>query len=534
MWCIVSKQEVKATGFLYSSLIPKGGILSLLLVFWGLSTVVSSRHPGPEERSRVATYESVLFADVFDVIHYDVQLEPDIAGKTVKGKVLIRISIPGLQISKSKEKLAVKTGSNHSVEFDCGDLSIDSVREGGKPLKFALKDKRLRIMLPPSAKRSATREIEIEYHGAPRRGLRFFPERDQFYTVFSTSQWMPCVDAPADRATLRVRLILPPGLTAVANGRLITDRFAPGRDTYERDRRQASAAAETTVSHNNKQVYEWRQDTPKPTYVFGFAAGRFRTLSERACRTATPRTGPAKLRCVEFRYLFSTDGARASNVLRFSDVQVRRIFRDTKDMLEFFEERAGVAYADTTYTQVLAAGGVEQEMSSFTALSETYGREVLQNERSVWLGAHELAHQWWGNMVTCRNWNHFWLNEGVATFMAAAYLEHRFGRAEYLREIETYRVNYQKVRDAGKDKALVFPDWLNPSAEDRTLVYDKGAYVLHLLREELGEKAFWAGIRSYTVKYWGKSVVTSDFQKAMEQASGRKLARFFARWIYLS
>jgi aminopeptidase N len=118
--------------------------------------------------------------------------------------------------------------------------------------------------------------------------------------------------------------------------------------------------------------------------------------------------------------------------------------------------------------------------------------------------------------------------------MAAAYKEHRFGREEYLREIEANRASYQKVRDAGKDRSLVFPNWLNPSADDRTLVYDKGAYVIHLLREELGERDFWAGIRQYTRMYFGKSVMTPDFQKAMEAASGKNLTDFFSKWVYLT
>jgi aminopeptidase N len=203
-------------------------------------------------------------------------------------------------------------------------------------------------------------------------------------------------------------------------------------------------------------------------------------------------------------------------------------------MINFYEGCAGVKYPGKTYTQVLAAGGVEQELSGFTLLKESYGREVLANERDLWLGAHELAHQWWGNMVTCRDWTHFWLNEGMATFMAAAYKEHRFGRQEYLRDIEESRADYQKVRDAGKDRSLVFPDWSHPTAEDRTLVYQKGAYVLHLLRQELGERAFWAGIRQYTRAYFGKPVTTADFQTAMEQASGKDLKDFFSRWVYLT
>jgi len=134
-------------------------------------------------------------------------------------------------------------------------------------------------------------------------------------------------------------------------------------------------------------------------------------------------------------------------------------------------------------------------------------------------------------MVTCRDWNHFWLNEGVATFMAAAFLEHRFGRAVYLREIETYKTNYEKVRAAGKDKSLIFPDWLHPTSEDRTLVYDKGAYVLHMLREEMGERAFWRGFQIFTRRHFGKSVVTSDFITAMEEANGKSLHELFAKWV---
>ena len=136
-------------------------------------------------------------------------------------------------------------------------------------------------------------------------------------------------------------------------------------------------------------------------------------------------------------------------------------------------------------------------------------------------------------MVTNRDWTHFWLNEGFANFMTAAYFEHRFGRAAYLSEIKRYRESYEKLRDAGFDKSLVFPDWNKPKREDRRLVYDKGAYVLYLLREELGDKLFWKGLKEYTRKYWGKSVETKDFQNSMEKASGKDLSKFFDKWVYL-
>ena len=110
--------------------------------------------------------------------------------------------------------------------------------------------------------------------------------------------------------------------------------------------------------------------------------------------------------------------------------------------------------------------------------------------------------------------------------------EQRCGRAEYLRHIDAAHAKYEALRAAGHDKPLVFASWTNPSAEDRSIVYDKGAYVIHLLREELGEDAFWAGIRLYTTRHWEQSITTPDFERAMAEAAGRGLTEFFARWVY--
>ncbi|HVF67489.1 MAG TPA: M1 family metallopeptidase [Pyrinomonadaceae bacterium] len=414
----------------------------------------------------------------FDVLHYDARVEPDVVNKTVKGRVLI--------------KLVARAGGLGALEFDCGELVIDAVRVGAKAERFERLERVVRVFLSRPARAGETREVEFEYHGSPRRGIRFYPEREMVYTVFTTSQWMVCVDAPDDRATLRMTLVLPAKLANVANGREAARRALP----------------------DGRVAHEWRLDAPVPTYTFGFAAGRFREVTE-----ATGRRGRVRL-----RYL-------AEN---HTDAELRRVFRDTADMIAFYEERSGVPYAGAAYTQVLAPGGIDQEMSGFTVMNDGYGSGVLADERDVWLGAHELSHQWWGIGVTARDWTHFWLNEGVATFIATAYKERRFGREEYTREIEKYRASYEKVRDAGHDKSLVFADWVRPTREDRTLVYDKGAYVLHLLREELGERAFWAGLRQYTRKFTGKSVTTSDFQTEMERAGGRSLSGFFAKWVYMT
>jgi aminopeptidase N len=412
----------------------------------------------------------------FDVTGYDARIEPDMTNKSVKGKVSVRFNSLKNNLSE--------------IHLNAGVLEIDAAREGKTALKFEKRESLLIVSLARPARVGEKREIEIEYHGTPRFGIRFFPEQRQVHTLFSTSQWMPCVDAPGDRATFRLNLILPKDLQAVGNGRFVRQVDLP----------------------DNKISSEWEQKNASPTYIFGFAAGNFREVTQ-------------SHKNVKLRYLASP---------QFSEKEMRQIFKDTADMLDFFESRAGVKYTDDVYTQVLATGRVEQEMSSFTAMNEDYGRGVLKNEKDIWLGAHEFAHQWWGNMVTNRDWTHFWLNEGIATFMTAAYKEHRFGRAEYLAEIEKSRMRYEKVRDAGKDKSLVFPDWNRPSSEDRVLVYQKGAYVTHLLREEMGDAAFWKGLKDYTRKYWGKSVTTVDFQKSMEKSSGKDLSAFFNKWIYLT
>src|SRR5262249_46459587 len=162
----------------------------------------------------------------------------------------------------------------------------DSVQENNKPLQFSVNEHKLRVSLP-----NGKREIEVKYHGAPKRGIRFFPDRQQVYTVFSTSQWMVCVDDPSDKATLTFQLILPDALTPIANGELVSQRNLP----------------------NKKRLTEWRQRTPIPSYIIGFAAGPFHVVKQQQ-------------RNVDLQY-FATN---------YSDAEVQRIFRATPDMLEFF------------------------------------------------------------------------------------------------------------------------------------------------------------------------------------------------------
>jgi aminopeptidase N len=410
----------------------------------------------------------------FDAYDYVAAIRPDLEAKSVSGSVDIHVRFLSDGVT--------------TIDLDRGELTIDDVRQDGKRVEFELTPRRLRVHLARPAARHSSEIVAITFHGQPRGGMQFVPERRQVYTIFSTSQWLVCVDAPDDRATLDLQVTLPAGLSAVGSGTLVSER--PGE--------------EGTV------VHRWRVTRPVASYLFGFAAGRFTEVAAKHGKTVLRYLGDERSRD-----------------------ELRLIFGATPDMLDFFTARAGVAYPDNAYTQVLVARTAGQEASGFSVLSEAYGRAVMSDQTVVSLMAHELAHQWWGNLVTCRDWTHFWLNEGFATFMAAAYDERRFGPEAYRRDIERARARYEELRRGGGDRSLVFPDWDRPTTSDRTIVYQKGAYVLHQLREHMGDSSFWKGIRRYTTAYAGRSVTTEDFKRSMEESSGLNLGPFFDKWVYL-
>jgi aminopeptidase N len=432
------------------------------------------------------------------VDNYRAHIEPDIAAKQLKGRVTVRFSLS----IKSAEPSATNPSTKNTNELvlDAQNLQIETVallrqslRDGAsrriEPVSFKVRDKSLLIELPADLAVNTPHEVEIVYRASHGDGADFMPEHQQVFTAFSTSQWMPCVDAPSARATFELTLVVPALLKALGSGRQIEER------------QRADGKKEIT----------WRLDEAMPSYLYGFGMGPFREVFDRVEGKTT------------LRYLAP---------MLFGESQIKKIFVETRAMLAFYKEKSGIDYPFQTYTQLLVKGGAAQEMTTYAAMGERYGERVLTDERRIWLGAHELAHQWWGNAVTNRDWREMWLNEGVATFMNVAFLERRFGREEYLKQIEISRQKYEKIRDAGKDKSLIFPSWDAPTAEDRSLVYDKASYVVHLLREKLGEEKFWTGIRSYTKTHWGQSVVTADFKRAMEAASGENLNAFFEEWIY--
>ena len=217
----------------------------------------------------------------------------------------------------------------------------------------------------------------------------------------------------------------------------------------------------------------WEETQPYSPYLYGFAAGR---LSQ-----VTLHAGPTEL------LLFGA-GVTAA------DLEAR--FRPTDNMFRFFEQKATIALPRPTYAQVLVPGSEAQEKTSFSLIGREELDPILVDETEDWVIAHELAHQWWGNLITCKDWTHFWLNEGITSFMVAAYKEPRWGAAAYARELSLLRVRHQRAIDASFDVKLAFAGDYPSLTIRRAITYSKAALFLDLLRRQLGDPAFWFRPRS--------------------------------------
>ena len=401
-----------------------------------------------------------------DVLNYNLSIEPDIQNESVEGSVIITFQIDA---------------DENTIELNAGNLHIDQVT--GKYVEgYKRKDDMLTINL--SAKWQTTYKITISYHGEPKRGLLFNPELNQAHTVYFTNQWMVCNDKPSDKATFNLNIIVPRGKQCIASGELI------GID-----------------QEDDKNIFHWSQTYESPFYTYGFVIGDFNQVIDKTDN-------------VILNYYSA----------QLSADKLKKVFVETGNILQFFEQKSGVKYIQNSYSQILI-GNHYQEMSGLCVLSESYASSVLKDSSEIHLTSHELAHQWWGNMITCKTFSHFWLNEAFAVYMASAYSEYKFGKEKYLADIAIYKSIYDKLVEKEKDRPLIFTNW-ESSKDNRNVVYYKGAYVLHLLRQKLGDKAFWEGIKSYSQKYFGKSVETINFKQSMEESTNINLDNFFNTWIY--
>ena len=329
----------------------------------------------------------------------------------------------------------------------------------------------------------------IEYTAAQERGIEWFADKAGFDTAFYCEAWMVCDNSPGRRATLTLEIVLPvaSGLSAAGPGEL-------KKQWQEKD----------------GEHFLFEQTAPMQTYLFSF--------------------GVAKMnRIVDGRFILYAKDVGTDSVAQ-KDLN-KAFFAKSTDAYVFLRGKAGVERADAYYAQAFVPGGIEQEAAGIALMPEEY-LPKLETQDDVILMTHEMAHQWWGALVGIRSWSDFWLNEGMADFMADAYLEQHVGRAAYDAQMADVKRAMEKLREQGRDRPLHWENWKDAHDALGSLPYVKGALFLDRLRTELGDEKFWRGIALYTSRNAGKLVDANDFERAMEEASGRDLKAMFAEAVY--
>jgi aminopeptidase N len=388
------------------------------------------------------------------------------------------------------------------VTLDAAELAIEQVTMAGKksPLAYWSEGDKLRIRLDRDYAYGQQFGVTVRYSAHPRTGLVFVHPTEgdtdlptQAWTQGQTEYhhyWFPCHDFPNDRATTALRATVPGAYFALSNGKL-------------------EGVAENP---NGTKTYAWRQDFPHPAYLITLVAGEFTEL-------------PDLWREVPVNY-YVRPGREDDG---------HRMLDNTPRMIELFSTKTGVDYPWVKYAQIVPEmflGAMENTSAT------THSYRLMPDERASLdyspddVVAHELAHQWFGDLLTCRDWGHIWLNESFATFMEEVWMEHDKG----IDEARTnFRRNLQLYLDADKRgrRPIVYNVYRKHASElfDRH-VYEKGSLVLNLLRFTLGEDAFWRAINLYLERNRGREVITADLERAIEEATGRSMARYFEQWVY--
>lgn len=357
----------------------------------------------------------------------------------------------------------------------------------------------------------AAGSVEIDYTATPRRGLYFLapdPEvPNRPHQVWSQCQdedarhWFPCHDAPHMKLTSELVISVPNNWVALSNGSCVEQQI--------------------DADDGKCAIFHFRLDRPHPSYLVTLAAGEFSILEDRAAHLESGRNVP-------IRYY----------VPKGRETDAWRSLADTPQMVELFSRLTGLEYPFETYTQIVVHDFIFGGMENTTAT--TLYEHVLLDERAAIdvdsrsLVAHELAHQWFGDSLTCRDWHEAWLNEGFATYFEHIERESRLGRHDYdwsvLRALDGYLSEFSE----SYDRPIVCRDYMAPiDLFDRHL-YEKGSLVLHMLRRKLGDTLFWSAIREYVRSNENGIVETGQLHRICESVSGQSLDRFFDDWVYRS
>ncbi len=424
-----------------------------------------------------------------DLLSIELDLELDFESRSVGGRTVHRFR--------------ALVDDTRAIRLHAQGYPILGVEDGeGRVLEFRLEEPWLHIELGRGLARGEEAVVAVSYRATPEKGLFFFDRSEDGQSIppqiWSQGEpeehrhWIPLWDHPNDRASYSAHLRVDQDLVALSNGVLV------GVDEHD----------------GGERTYHWRLEQEIPTYLIAVAAGRWERYADEW--RGTP---------VEYWVAPGTGEARA-----------RAAFGETPAMLEFFSTLLDYPYPFPRYAQVavtqFAWGGME---NATLTIENDYlldsPEEVADREGDDrLLVAHELAHHWFGDLVTCISWSHLWLNEAWASYLELLYEGHASGRASQVLWLERYRESYI-AHEGGSPAPLARDFWTQGEGERANHVYHKGPWVLYMLEHALGSEAFWQGVRHYLRAHDWDLVETEDFTRAIFDATGRNIEGWIEQWV---
>jgi aminopeptidase N len=379
-------------------------------------------------------------------------------------------------------------------QADGRGMQVTQVTHNGKPVSFFHRNHKLVIPLPDTLRISQLHQFDIFYAGIPADGLIISRNKFGDRTFFGDNwpnrarHWLPVEDHPSDKATCRFTVTTPSAYQVVSNGLRVEERL--------------------TTEGNRQTVWEEKVPIPTKVMVIGVARFAFEVSDTVAGKEVQSWAFPQDATKAFVDY------APASRVLRYYSKMVG----------PYAYEKLANVQSKTQF------GGMENAGCIFYNEEAIVGKPDLKEERLV---AHEIAHQWFGNCVSEQDWAHIWLSEGFATYFSALYIREAYGQKAFEELMSQDKLQVFQFASRAWDKTVVdsleieLINLLNPNS------YEKGSWILHMLRQETGEVFFWQGIRRYYQRFQNGNATTADFKKTMEETSGKDLSWFFHQWLYL-
>ena len=411
-----------------------------------------------------------------DALHYRIRIDIADQSDEIQGETEIMFAIAGDGVK--------------SVGLDFAGLKVEQVTENGRAANFTHEGNRVEVPIAAGYKRGDRVRLSIKYHGKPQDGLFIKKNKFNDRTIFADNwpnrarYWFPSIDHPYDKATVEFFVTAPEGFDVIANGALV----------------------ETHSLQNKRKLSHWRESIPIPTYCMVIGATEFSIIN------AGSWAGIPVI-----YYLYPKDRERGI-----------KDYGRAVQMLEFYTnligpypyEKLALVESSTRF------GGMENSSNIFFDEKRFNGSGGL--EGTV---AHEIAHQWFGDSVTEADWHHLWLSEGFATYFENLFFERADGREKFVRLMLNDKENYLKSNRANP-RPIHYPAITDLFKLLNANNYQKGGWVLHMLRHVVGDTAFFAAIRDYYLRFRDRTALTEDFQHVVEAHSNRKLEWFFDQWIY--